>query len=394
MRRDGPRTRRRAAAAALVAALLALGASAVYRAAYAPRPRTDLPVFLAAAERVRAGEEPVGAESSNRWRYYYPPTLATLLVPLTALPLGVAAGLWFAIGAVALVVGAVAARRAVAVAAEHEHEPGGLDRWDALALALVALPASSALLRGQLGPVLLLLGAGAILAAARGRDVSAGLLLALGAALKVVPAALVAALVVRGRWRAVLAFAAGLVLWLVVLPAPRLGLEGAARSTHRALGVIVGLGADPARLPVAEADPHIATNQALASQVIRRVPPGAARTALLLALAAGTVGVALVSAWRGRLVEALALLLAAPLLAAPIAWHHHHVVLLPALLLLAARARAGGRAARGALAAFAALSLAHFALSRADQVGLLGLGTLAVFVVLALDGPRGVPSRP
>jgi alpha-1,2-mannosyltransferase len=367
-------------------ALLLLGTNAVYRAGFGRKERTDLTVYLAASSRLLDGQDPVGVTNSRGWPYYYPPTLAVALVPLVPLPLPAAAAVWYAIGAAALVAGAVAARRAV-------DEALPWDRWDALALALVTLPAASALLRGQMGPVLLGLCGGALLLLARRRDVSAGALLGLAAALKLTPAALLLALALERRWRAVAASVASAVVCLVLLPAPFLGVAGAARSSAGSVGVVLGLAGAPVDLevPTTDGDPvvrknvHIPTNQSLASQVIRRLPEGNLQSATVWLLIALALGASVPLALRGRVAAttALALLLAAPLLVAPVAWHHHHVVLLPALLLLAGHARQGDRAARGALAAFALLSLTHFAATPLREWGLLGWGTLAVFVVVA-----------
>lgn len=381
--------RRRAGLGVGVVALLALGASTVYRAGLGPKERTDLPVYLAASARLLESQDPVGAQSSRGWPYYYPPTLAALLVPLVPLPLPVAAAAWFVVGVAACVAGAAAARRVVVT------DDRTWDRWDALAVALVAIPAFSALLRGQLGPALLGLCGGAMLLLARGRDVTAGMLLALAASLKVTPGLLLLGLPLARRWRATAAAGAGLALWLVVLPAPFLGADGALRACARAAGVVGGLAAAPTRVEVGEVqrlDPHIPTNQSLASQALRRLPAGPPRVAVVWLLGALTLGASLPLCARGATSAGLALLLAAPLVAAPIAWHHHHVVLLPALLLLAARARDGDRAARAALAAFAALSLLHFAVPALRPLGLLGLGTAVVFAVLAArawTAPRG-----
>lgn len=377
---------RRAGFALAVAAALVLGASTVYRAGLGPKERTDLPVYLAASARLLDGQDPLGATSSRGWPYYYPPTLAALPVPLVPLPPPAAAGVWFVVGVGALAAGAVAARRAT-------HGDRAWDRWDALALGMVALPAASALLRGQLGPVLLGLCGGGLWLVARRRDAVAGGLLALAAALKVTPALLLVGLVVARRWRAALAALLGLVVWLVLLPASFLGPGGALRADAGAARVVLDLGAAPGRIDVSDdqrLDPHIATNQSLASQALRRLPPRAALPVVwLLGLAALAASLPLCAR---EPVTGLVLLLAAPLVAAPVAWHHHHVVLLPAVLVLASLAREGDRLARGALAAFAALSLLHFAVAPLRPLGLLGWGTLAVFGAVAArawaSGPR------
>ena len=84
-----------------------------------------------------------------------------------------------------------------------------------------------------------------------------------------------------------------------------------------------------------------------------------------------------------------ALLVAAPLLVSPIAWHHHHVLLLPALLILIRRRE---RWVALGLGVFALLTIAHFPKELGLRpYGLLGLGTLAVYGCLgwaALSGGR------
>lgn len=367
-------------AAGLLGVLL-LGADAVYRAG--PRHRSDLPVYLAGARAVLRGEDPVEVVSPERgWRYYYPPTLATLLVPMATWPLQVAAAAWFAASAAALAGGALAARRAL------ERE-APWDRRDAAGLLLAALPAGSALLRGQLGPLLLGLAGGALLALARRREARAGALVGLAAAIKLVPGLLLAGLLLGRRWRAAAAALVVAAAATLLLPAPFLGLEGAARSTAHSLEILVVRTAeDPDHLRPGEVDldPHIDRNQSLSSQVVRRTVAGPARTLLLGALGLVVLGAALAPALRradpaGP--ESLALWLAAPLLLAPVAWHHHHVLLAPVGLALGARGRRGERGADLALAAALVLSTLHFAVDPLRGLGLLGWGTLVAVVGLA-----------
>lgn len=383
-------TRSRGWLAAGLLVLALLGADAVYRAR-PEHPRTDLPVYLAGARAVARGEDPVGVTSPERgWTYYYPPTLAALLVPIGGWPLQAAAAVWFAVSAAALTGGAVAARRALLAA------DAPWDLRDAAGLALAALPSGSALLRGQLGPALLGLGGGALLAVARGRQARAGALIGLAAAIKLVPGLLVAGLLLGRRWAAAASALAACAAATLLLPAPFLGLEGAARATAHSVEVLVVRTAerpDHLRPGEVDLDPHIDRNQSLSSQVLRRTTPGPARTLLLGALGLVVLGAALAPALRGADPsgpESLALWLAAPLLLAPVAWHHHHVLLAPLGLALAARGRGGERRADLALAAALVLSTLHFAVEPLRSLGLLGWGTLVAFVALAAlpVGPR------
>lgn len=381
---------------------LGLGASTVHRArlrADGGRERSDLPVYLAGAERVARGEDPLGAASGRGWTYLYPATLAVLVQPLRPLPPLWAAGVWYALSALALGWGILATRRALG-------GEGPLDRWELLALAGLVLPSASALLRGQVGPLLLGLLGVALHDLRRGRDLRAGLLISLAAAIKLTPGVLLPGLVAGRRWRALLAALGGLLLWLLLVPAPFLGFVGAARSS---VGFAQALVLAPARDPQgfvlpgrAPVDPHIATNQSLASQVIRRTDPGPPRAALLGALAlllapalwlcarAAPEAGAETGAASPRRGEAtsLGLLLAWTLVAAPIAWHHYHPLLAPVLLGLAGPAAQGVRLARAGLAGFLALSLLHFAVGPLRPWGLLGYGTLLAGAALALYTAR------
>lgn len=361
------------AAAALA---VVIGAMTVYRAGFGSRLRTDLPVYLAAARAVSAGESPFGVLSPEQgWPYYYPPTLAVLVLPLTTPPLPVAAGLWYAVSAAAFALGAWASRAALGIR-------GPPTAADGVALGLAFFPTTSALHRGQTGPVLLGLTGGALLGLARRRDGLAGVLLALATAIKVTPGILLPALLLGRRWRAAAAAAAGLVVWLLLLPAPFLGLEGAA-GANAAFGRVMVAGSvaapDTVDLPRPR-DPHIPNNQSLTSQVIRHTD-GALERAGVLGLSGLLLALTLPLAARGPAppgVRPQAALLGVTLLAAPIAWHHHHVLLLPALLALTHAGPADRRLARRTLAAFAALALLHFAVKPLRAWGLLGLGTLAV----------------
>lgn len=381
--------RARAPLAVALLALLILGADCVYRAG--PTERTDLPVYLAGARRVLAGEDPFGATSTRGWPYVYPPTFATLLIPLTPLRQRVAAGLWFALSAAALALGALGVRRSLG--------RDGPFAWrvDGLALALIAVPTASALLRGQVGPLLLGLAGGALWALRARRDVLAGALLALATAIKLTPGLLLVGLVVARRWRAAAAAAGALAVWLVLVPLPLLGLGGTTDAlTHFGQRMVLRPLRDPGASDLTAQGVHIGTNQSLTSQLVRRAPPGALRTAGLVVLACAICGAALIAAGRGGPDDGLGpgpvgLLLAAPLLVAPIAWHHHHVVLLPLIGWLVLRRPNGSRVA---LAAFAVLSLLHFAVKPLRPFGLLGLGTLGLFVAGVAHGPARKPEGP
>ncbi len=394
-----PAWRRHLPLAVAVVTAAVLLVSCVHRAG--PSERTDLPVYLAAAHAVGAGEDPLGVTSRRGWPYVYPPTLAVGLLPLTPLPQRAAAAVWFLISLAAFVAGALATRRALG------RQGPFAWRQDGVPLLLVFFPTASALLRGQVGPLLLGLAGAAALCLVRRRDLTAGLLLALAAAIKLTPAWVLIGLRAAPRCRAgavsgpgaagrgggVAGGALGLVVFLVLVPLPFLGPSGTAQALeHFSRRMVLRPLLHPGDPDVTAKGVHVGNNQSLTSQVIRRLPTGhSGRAALLALIAAGGLASLVVCARAGPPagagVTAVGLLLAAPLLVAPVAWHHHHVLLLPALwALLLARDRADpalARAITATLALFAALSVLHFALKPARDWGLLGLATLVVYAVAA-----------
>ncbi|MBL4849440.1 MAG: DUF2029 domain-containing protein [Planctomycetes bacterium] len=396
-----PALKRRAAIAALILALAAVVADTVYRAG--PTQRTDLPVYLAGAERVMAGEDPLLATSSRDWPYVYPPTLAVLTAPLLSLPLRVSAGLWclLSLGVMAGGVwvwsrqpeaaldsdGAEVAPSSPSDREAPQAQTGRPERlrWEVwLPLLLVALPTLSALLRGQVGPILLGLGLLAWRDLHRGRDVRAGALLALCAAIKLTPLLVIAGLVLARRWRAVGGAALGLVFCLVILPLPFLGPgETASSLAHFGDHMIVRPLRDPGAMNMTSNLSHVPNNQALTSLAARHLE-GAPLWLAFGALALLVVGALVRAGWRLDLTS-YGLLWGVPLLVAPVAWHHHHVV---AFFTLAAL---GARRARGVLALFAVLALLHFAVKDLRPYGLLAIGTLAVLGASVWLCDRGAP---
>ncbi len=365
----------------LLSVVLGLGVGAVYL-------HHDLIVFLKAAEQILAGKDPYGAMSDRGWFYYYPPTLAALITPLTMLPQRVAAAVWFALATGLLALGIRGCRRALG-------RTGCWQKEEWIALALIALPAGSALVRGQVGPLLLgLVGIGFSWLANGVRDrvrgIGAGVFIALATAVKLTPGLILAGLALSRRGWACLGAFLGLVLWLLVLPAFFLGLDGALASNQGVLMITVaGTARNPAllALPGGRAlDLKTPINQSLTNQIAHRFAPSA-RAILIWSMTGLLLAACLPLAWLARnevqRTTAWSLLLAVPLLVNPIAWHHHHVVLYPVILVLAAH---GGRTAWTVLSLFALLSFMHFAsfeetisfIKPLRSWGLMGWGALAV----------------
>lgn len=384
MRRAAPAI---VAAALAAAVVLALGANAAYRAGLrrepGRRPRTDFHAYLAGADALAAGRSPFGVADAQGLRYVYPPAIALVVSPLRPLGGIGAAVAWYAVSVATFAAGAVALRRALG--------PGPGRAWLEVGapLALVFLPAASALQRGQFGPVLTGLVAAGCAALARSRDTAGGAALGAAAALKVTPGLAVLALAAGRRPRALAGAALALAGLLLAGPAAFLGPQGALEANADfARGMGLRYLCDPgsegfvpgARDYAAQALPN---NQSLVAIAFRVGLRGGALGAATAAVAALAVLAALAPFVRRdpprrpvRVAAAIGLAAAASLLAAPVAWHHHFTILYPALAAVVAEAARDPHPRRGtwaALACFGALEATYFALPAARAIGLLGL---------------------
>jgi hypothetical protein len=172
-------------------------------------------VFVRAGERFARGLDlyTPGDEAP----YRYAPGVAALFAPLAALPFPVAKAAWIfasaamAFGAALLVDARLGRRSALAVP---------------VAWLCLSQPLAQELAHGQVDLLVLLLALVAFAAEDRERDLAAGALVLVAAALKVAPALLAAAWLVRGRWRPLLGCCVG-ALALVLVAVPAYGLAGA-----------------------------------------------------------------------------------------------------------------------------------------------------------------------
>jgi len=214
------------------------GALFVFRSAFLQKRKGDLDVFLRAGWAVRAGEDVYTVTDNNGFHYHYPPLLAILLVPLAdpppgrpadgTLPYAVSAGLWYAFSILCLALAAHGLASALerSLYAAGARPRAGSRPWWALRVAPVVgcFPAlGGALMRGQVDMLLLLLLCGMAAAALRGRSGRAGLLLAAATSIKVIPAFLLLYPLWRRDVRWLAGCAAGLALFLGVLPAAVFG---------------------------------------------------------------------------------------------------------------------------------------------------------------------------
>lgn len=208
-----------AAGAALVAVFVALPLFGVPAGPATPGPDI-LPLYLGAhavlhgaspvdpavlAEQVRALDMLLAPGTAALWSPY-PTSASTLLVPLTAFPwLTLRAPLWFVMAAslvgAGLVVGFGGREGASAVASSAAVSGTPSTPASSFAASITAAAAGvvavcgldvapHALALGQVNPLVVVLTVGAAVALARGWDVAAGVLIAVGTGLKYVPAVL------------------------------------------------------------------------------------------------------------------------------------------------------------------------------------------------------------
>ena len=329
------------------------------------RKMPDFEVYSTAGARAAAAQ-PLYRDADGHYQFKYLPAFALLAVPLAAMPLPVAKGLWFAVSAVSTVVLLGLSLRAMP----------NLRRPPTLLLVLTFLAMAKfyahELVLGQVNLVFGVLAALAVVLMRQGREAGAGLLLALAVIVK--PYAVIFApwLATRRRRGALIAMTAGLIL-LLLLPAARYGWN----ANLQLLG-------DWWRTVTATTAPNLLNqdNVSLSAMYAKWLGPGG--PAPVLAAATGAVLLVLagiVIAGRGQLkapdtLEACLLLMLIPLLS-PQGWDYVFLIATPAVMLLIDELSALPRELRYA----AVLSIGAIALSIYD---LMGREAYATFMRLSL----------
>ncbi|GAA3668378.1 glycosyltransferase 87 family protein [Nocardioides ginsengisoli] len=252
--------------------------------------------------------------------FTYPPFAAVLMVPLAVVPGWTAAALWTAASAAALLAGIRLVLRTLG-------RPAPDLLVAALGVGALALePVWQTFSFGQINLILMLVVLVDLLGVERRWS---GVLVGVAAGIKLTPLVFVVLLVLVGRrtaaGRAALAFAATVVLGLVVLPG-----SAASYWTDRLL--------DARRV----GPPALAHNQSVDGALTRLVGEPAP-TWLWLVVAgplAGSIVVVATVWWRrGDRLLATCLAAVATLVASPVSWSHHWVWAVPVALVLADRSR-------------------------------------------------------
>jgi len=305
----------------------------------------------------------------------YLPAFVVLAAPFLAWPLWLVAPAW-AILNITLLMLTVRHVSRIAAGPDAAKMPDGL-YW-AWPIVLVLPFASSTITQGQVNIVVLWLCVTAYVAAMRGRDTAAGLLIAVAGIVKIYPVLFILYWLVKRRFRPAVTAGAACLGGAAILSLCGFGWRGSLEAHRIWLGQLCGIEsaqvhrgssapATPGNIPFSEArnEYHRYNNQSLAV-VVRRLttslyPAGDPRRVNLLDLSprasawlygasAGGLLVGLaVLAWRRRDrcdFEEWAAWLAAVIAFVPIYWTHYFVLALPVLTIMSFRVWQGRQTGR------------------------------------------------
>src|SRR5579862_4227407 len=230
---------------------IGFAANVEIRANFLHRRMTDVEVYFRAAWSARTGHDVYEVTDSNHWHYLYPPTLAVLMAPfaepprgverVAAIPYPVSVLLWYGISVLFVLLAIHWLAKALEEAGNKSVEPGSRRWWGMRIVPLFfSIPVlAHALVRGQVGPLWLLLLCGMIAALIRRRHLRAGLWLAGMICLKLIPAFLLVYPILKRDWRCLAGCALGLVLFCAAIPAIGLGPNGMVRTYARYYDILL-----------------------------------------------------------------------------------------------------------------------------------------------------------
>ena len=198
---------------------LIVGISVMFRGGIGPPPRrTDLTVFLRAAEAIRSGEHIYLVSNARGWNYMYLPLFALILVPFTALPLLANTTLWYVFSVSAFFGIALLSSRIL-----REH-PSGMQTVVTAVIFSIG-PLVETMTRGQIDVLIVFLAVAVLYLYMRDKHVWAGFILAFATVLKVSPLApLFFLFLAKKEWKVCIAFCIGVLFFVLLLPSCCLGI--------------------------------------------------------------------------------------------------------------------------------------------------------------------------
>jgi hypothetical protein len=390
--------------------------------------RTDFTVFTEAGSAFFDGRNPYRVTNPRGWYYLYPPLFALLVSPLSVLDTQSQVVAWYIVNLVLTLACVIEARRLWGLSTKSGRPPGG---WIGIGIgggAAVLLPFLDCMQAGQLGILILyslMVGFRLVVVGRTRRSwFLGGLILALPAAIKLVPALPVVSLVLQRWWVAVFArdggrpgrqasamtagVLVGAFLFLLAIPASLIGWN---KNLHYLRVWYDRVVANDRVGPNANFNIHSTRNQSLAnayylwSKATGRRPPNgpragarprdraervvhpSVRVVIGLGLALLTAIGLVLGSRDDHLDQATAFGLACgvTLLVSPLSWGHYFMAQLPALLCIPVWLSRRGMTTLGR--AFALVppvaSWVHYVIPPVAELGLLGLVTTAWFFAAA-----------
>lgn len=262
---------RKALIAALILFTAIFGVSVLLRGAIGKPYRTDVTVFMRAAQAAQAGQDIYDAKTERQWNYVYLPLLAVLLKPAAQLPLWVVVPAWYLLS-MAMLAGTVVftARLSTGVRA-----PIWRPAFLALALSLPAL--LNTVSRGQMGILSLFFSVGCFLLYRRKHPFLSGFLLGFAIVLKISPVFfLLGFFFIDRAWRVLAGALLAMIVFVFVIPGMVVGwdLNGEyLRTWYEAMKLATSEHAQQSQLWSQLLDPYSEDNQSFYSVLLRILGP-------------------------------------------------------------------------------------------------------------------------
>ncbi len=256
--------------AGIAGLVLVMAALVYFQGAMGQPKRTDVTVFVRAAQAVTHGENIYDVKTVRQWNYVYLPLLAVLFEPFARLPFWAVVMGWYALS-VAMIFGLVFLAGRIL---DEDHRPYPM----AFTACLFCLPVIlHTLARGQLGIFSLFSAALVFYLYQRGRFALAGMILGFSVVIKISPLLfLLGFFGIKRQWRLCLSAALSMVFFIFLFPALRLGMErnlSLLKFWFETMALAVSPRAQESPLWAQLLDPYAEDNQSIFAVLIRLFLP-------------------------------------------------------------------------------------------------------------------------